>query len=452
MGRKEKRKAEKKEKNALIEVCRIQRRYIPDLFDLFENTCDPRNQAYITYPNRVMLGQMYFKGIVGLRSMQSMTEEFNDKHVSMNLSRCMGGCELEMLPHHVTENEYLERLDPQEIQGIIQKIVYRMIRRKTFSDARFRKKWLVIVDGTQLYSGGRRINEYCLETRHNKGTEEETVQYHQNVLEAKIYLGDGIMCSIASEFIENSPEDQEKWKEMSEEKIKQDCETKAFRRLADRLKTAFPKLPIILLGDSLYASEPVMKICEEKGWDYLIRFKSGSIPSVAEEYDALRQNEMFGKGKESGRSGDAEFINAIDYNGRSVNVVRFREKKIIKKKETVTEFQWLTSLEVSLKNVEKVVAQGRLRWKIENQGFNRQKHWSGDITHACSWNRNALKNHYLLLQISDFIRQLYEYFFLVKNEIKRTQKNISSTLLRDFGERLTGEDIFNAGLRTAVVP
>ncbi|MBQ6737694.1 MAG: MgtC/SapB family protein [Synergistaceae bacterium] len=119
------------------------------------------------------------------------------------------------------------------------------------------------------------------------------------------------MCSIASEFIENSPEDQEKWKEMSEEKIKQDCETKAFRRLADRLKTAFPKLPIILLGDSLYASEPVMKICEEKGWDYLIRFKSGSIPSVAEEYDALRQNEMFGKGKESGRSGDAEFINAI---------------------------------------------------------------------------------------------------------------------------------------------
>jgi hypothetical protein len=260
------------------------------------------------------------------------------------------------------------------------------------------------------------------------------------------------MCSIASEFIENSPEDQEKWKEMSEEKIKQDCETKAFRRLADRLKTAFPKLPIILLGDSLYASEPVMKICEEKGWDYLIRFKSGSIPSVAEEYDALRQNEMFGKGKESGRSGDAEFINAIDYNGRSVNVVRFREKKIIKKKETVTEFQWLTSLEVSLKNVEKVVAQGRLRWKIENQGFNRQKHWSGDITHACSWNRNALKNHYLLLQISDFIRQLYEYFFLVKNEIKRTQKNISSTLLRDFGERLTGEDIFNAGLRTAVVP
>ncbi len=452
MGRKEQRKASKKEKNALIEVCRIQRKYIPDLFALFEDTRDPRNQAYITYPNRVMLGQMYFKGIAGLHSMQSMTEEFNNKQVSVNLSRLMGGEKLKMLPHHVTENEYLERLDPQEVQGIIQKIVYQMIRRKTFSDARFRKKWLIIVDGTQLYSGGRRINECCLEAHHNKGTEEETVQYHQNVLEAKIYLGDGILCSIMSEFIENSPEEQEKWKGMSEEKIKQDCETKAFRRLAERLKAAFPKLPIILMGDSLYASEPFMSICEEKGWDYLIRFKSGSIPGIAEEYEALRRHEMFGKGKESGRTGEAEFINGIDYNGRPVNVVRFRERKIVKKKETITEFQWLTSLKVSIKNVEKVASKGRLRWKIENQGFNRQKHWSGDITHACSWDRNALKNHYLLMQISDFVRQLYEHFFLEKNEIKRTQKNISSTLLRDFAERLTGEDIFNAGLYATVIP
>ena len=452
MGREEKRKAAKKEKNALIEICRIQKKYIPDLFDLFEDTCDPRNSAYITYSNRVMLGQMYFKGIAGLESMQSMTEEFNDKQISMNLSRLMGSKKLQMLPHHVTENEYLERLNPQEIQEILQKIAYRMIRRKTFSDARFRKKWLIIVDGTQLYSGGRRINESCLEAHHNRGTEEETVQYHQNVLEAKIYLGEGIVCSIMSEFIENSPEDQESRQSMSEEKAKQDCETRTFRRLADRLKAAFPKLPIILMGDSLYASEPVMRICEEKGWDYLIRFKSGSIPSVAKEYETLRQHETFGKGKESGRTGEAEFINEINYNERLVNVVRFREKKIIRKKETVTEFQWLTSLRVSEKNVEKVAATGRLRWKIENQGFNRQKHWSGDITHACSWDSNALKNHYLLLQISDFVRQLYEYFFLAKNEIKRTQKNISSTLLRDFGEHLTGEDIFNVRQCIATVP
>ncbi len=37
----------------------------------------------------------------------------------------------------------------------------------------------------------------------------------------------------------------------------------------------------------------------------------------------------------------------------------------------------------------------------ENEGFNRQKNWQGDITHACSWNDQSQKNHYLMEQISD---------------------------------------------------
>ena len=79
---------------------------------------------------------------------------------------------------------------------------------------------------------------------------------------------------------------------------------------------------------------------------------------------------------------------------------------------------------------------GRNRWKIENQGFNRQKHWQGNIEHACSFDERAQKNHYLMEQIADFIKQLYEYFFLEKNGIKRTQKNISSELLASFGWQL----------------
>lgn len=74
------------------------------------------------------------------------------------------------------------------------------------------------------------------------------------------------------------------------------------------------------------------------------------------------------------------------------------------------------------KNAEKLAGAGRCRWKIENQGFNRQKRWQGDIEYACSFNERAQKNHYLLEQISDFMKQLYEYFFLKKNEIKKVQK------------------------------
>ena len=57
---------------------------------------------------------------------------------------------------------------------------------------------------------------------------------------------------------------------MSEEKRRQDCETKALKRLAEKIKKAFPRLPIILLADSLYASEPVMGICRNNGWEFII--------------------------------------------------------------------------------------------------------------------------------------------------------------------------------------
>ena len=70
---------------------------------------------------------MYYKGIVGINSMQDMTDKFNDEKVVGNLTTFMNADWLEYLPHHVTENEYLERLAPQELQDIQQDIVYQVI-------------------------------------------------------------------------------------------------------------------------------------------------------------------------------------------------------------------------------------------------------------------------------------------------------------------------------------
>ena len=108
-----------------------------------------------------------------------------------------------------------------------------------------------------------------------KKTEEETVNYHCDVLEAKIVLGEKLSVSIGSEFIENNGEDAERQKNMGEEERKQDCETRMFQRLAGKIKKAFPRLPLILLADSLYASESAMGICRSNGWEFIIRYKAG---------------------------------------------------------------------------------------------------------------------------------------------------------------------------------
>lgn len=432
MGREQERIKKKLESNPIKECNKIQNKFCPGLFHMFEKAEDPRHQSYITYSNKVMLGTLYFKGIAGITSMQAMTYEFNDQKVVENLASFLG-TKLDMyLPHHVTENEYLKRLEPKELQEIQQNIVYQLIRRKSFEDARFMKKWLVIVDGTETYSGSRKLNEKCLESHYNKGTEQERINYHQNILEAKIYFGEKLVASIASEFIENNSEDAQRQKTMNEEEIKQDCETKAFQRLAEKLKKVFPRLPIILLMDSIYASKPVMDLCKKHQWDYIIRFKEGSIPSIVEEYESIPEKET---------AGHAEYVNDIDYKEHYVNVLRFHEEKQSKGKTVRTEFQWLTNIRITKKNVEKLASIGRKRWKIENEGFNRQKNWQGDITHVCSWNECAQKNHYLMMQISDFMKQLYEYYYLKKNEIKKKQKNISSDLLESLGRHQTREDI-----------
>lgn len=386
MSREEERARKKLEKNPVVECNKIQKKFYPELFQRFAQVNDPRNQSYIEYSAKTMLGTLYYKSIGGIPSMQEMTRKFNDEKTVENLYFFMGDPVKEYLPHGVTENEFLERLDPENLENIQKEIAYTMIRRKTFEDARVLKKWQVLIDATELDEGYRKKNDSYLSRCYNRGEAEEFIKYHRSVLEAKLYLGNNLVCSIASEPIENS----EEYIHQREEKIKQDCESKAFIRLAGKIKKSFPRLSIIITADGLYVSQKVIQISE-----YRCKF------------DLLQRKE---------------------------NRDRWERKK--------TEFAWITNIPITKSNAKKIVKAGRNRWKIENQGFNRQKHWQGNIEHACSWNERAQKNHYLMEQIADFIKQLYEYFYLERNEIKKPQKNISSELLASFGRQLTKpEDI-----------
>jgi len=439
MSREKERIRKKLENNPIIECNKIQNRFCPELFSMFGKVKDSRHQSYVDYSARVMLGTMYYKSIAVIASMQEMTRAFNEERICRNLYRFIGEDVKEYLPHGVTENEFLERLDPKELENIRQNIVYSLIRRKTFENARVFKKWQVIVDATELDEGYQKKNDYYLSRCYNRNEENEFVKYHRSVLEAKIYFGDNLVCSIASETIENS----DAYVNQTDEAVKQDCESKAFVRLAAKIKKKFPRLPIIITADGLYVTKNVLQICKEYHWDYIIRYKEGSASSIAKEYRALPEKETIGT--------DIEYQNKIMFNEFDVNLIYYREKRRIKGKEKETEFAWITSIEITKSNAKKIVNAGRNRWKIENQGFNRQKHWQGNIEHACSFNERAQKNHYLLEQIADFMKQLYEHFFLEKNGIKKLQKNISSELLASFGRQLTETEDINTELRNAVL-
>ena len=439
MSRERDRIAKRLEKNPVRECNRIQKKFYPELFSEFEKVADPRHSSYIKYSSREMLGTVYYKGIAGISSMQGMTREFNNETVTANLYSFMGSKAKEYLPHGVTVNEFLEKLAPMELEEIQSDIVYRMIRRKTFDDAKILGRWLVLVDGSELDEGKIKKNDNYLSRCYNRGERNEFTKYHRSVLEAKIYLGNNLVCSMATETIENSVKYNEK--KLSEEEIKQDCESKAFVRMAAKLKKRFPRLPICIVADGLYVSEKVLKICKDNKWDYIIRYKEGCASSIEKEYQAIPEKQKAGK---------AEYINGVIFKDFDVNVLKYKETKVKNREVVTTEFVWITNIEITDKNAQKLVRAGRSRWKIENQGFNRQKRWQGNIEHACSFDEQAQKNHYLLEQISDFMKQLYEYFYLKKNEIKKAQKNISSELLASFGRQLTETEDIPAQLNKSV--
>jgi hypothetical protein len=64
---------------------------------------------------------------------------------------------------------------------------------------------------------------------------------------------------------------------------KEDCELKAFERLAQRLKKEFPKLAICLVADSLYCCQAVVTICQLFDWKYVLTLKEGRQPTIWDE-------------------------------------------------------------------------------------------------------------------------------------------------------------------------
>ena len=172
------------------------------------------------------------------------------------------------------------------------------------------KYYHIVVDGTGLATSRKKYNENCLVKNKTNKKGEEYQEYSTYVLEAKLVVGE-MVFSIGSEFVENEREDVNK----------QDCEINAFKRLAEKIKKEYPRLKIIISGDALYANKPVMDICKEKGWKYIIRFKEGAIPSLYKEYETVVKIANESKIK------NYEYVTKLEYEESKTNIIKYREEK-----------------------------------------------------------------------------------------------------------------------------
>jgi hypothetical protein len=256
-----------------------------------------------------------------------------------------------------------------------------------------------------------------------------TLFYHP-VLEAKLVTANGLAISVATDFIEN-PKD---WTP----ETKQDCEKKAFHRLAEQLYDAFPRTPFCLLLDALYLDQAVLARCAKYGWKFLITFKEGSMPAVWAEAQRLLAIQPGNQVAATGPDGTRRVYGwAADVEVGGCHALFCKETSPT---GDVTTFAWLTNFTTTRQNVIALADQGgRLRWKIENEGFNTQKNGGFALEHAYCRDGNAARVFYGLLQLAHLLQQIltlggllrpfHRRFVTVRNFVRRLTESLRHELL-----------------------
>jgi hypothetical protein len=307
------------------------------------------------------------------------------------------------LPHMDTVDNVMRRLPEIELEKLKTRMIQTLLEKKTLHKFRFLKKWFIVaVDGTGIMSFSKKHCDECQSKTSKNG---KTTWFH-NVLEAKLICSNGFSISLATEWIEKPKGDFKK----------QDCERKAFGRLAIKLKKIHPRLPICITADGLYPYQGFFNICENNQWSFILTFKDGNLPSVWKKVELLRPVMTDGHYDEFTEEGSKKihrfycWVNEIDYHGYKLNWIECMESTDhIKGKKECGRFVHITDHKISKSSVAEISYTGRLRWKIENEGFNTQKNLGYNLKHKysrVSW--LAAKNYYQCLQIGHLINQLVE--------------------------------------------
>jgi len=400
--------------------------HFPELFDWMREVDDCRKKAS-TYElaahMTACLAMFLFKS--GSRNQYNQYRE--DIQFKTNYQRLFGF----KMPHGDSVQNVMGLLDIFQIEQLKQKMIQVLIQRKTFHSSRYRGHWFrVAVDASGMGSYDHQRDEQCLQRTSKNG---KTTYFH-SVLEARLITPNGFSISIATEWIEN-PENGEY--------NKQDCERKGFIRLAAKLKKAYPRLPMQILADGLYPYEGFFALCKANQWSYCVTFKNGNLTSVWEEVMELQLLQSKNTRLEICYRPDGkimeqafQWVTGVDYKSHILNWLECIET--IKPTKTdgadeklkITRFVHITDLAINISNIVDTSRTGRLRWKIENEGFNTLKNGGYGMEHQYARKSYcALKNYFQFMQMAHLIHQLMtlttrfrEDFMMTKNH--PTLKNL----------------------------
>ena len=227
---------------------------------------------------------------------------------------------------------------------------------------------LLSLDGTQYFSS---YELECANCSHAKRRNGRVQHFHTALLSAVVAPDNPHVLAGPPEFI--MPQDGH---------TKQDCEQAASKRWLSHHLDAYGPWDPIVMGDDLYAHQPVCEQIRDQNGHFLFSCKPDSHVTL---YQTLNKPETeiptHTVRKWDGQHGELwtyRFCNGVPLRaGEDAMAVNWFELHITRRDTGETRYHhtWITDLTITADNLAELVRCGRAHWKIENE------------------NNNVLKNH-----------------------------------------------------------
>jgi len=261
----------------------------------------------------------------------------------------------------------------------------------------YRNNLLCALDGTKYFSSNTIHCDKCSTREHKNGS---TTYSHTALTPVILKPGCNKVISLPPEFI--TPQDGHK---------KQDCENTAAKRWFNQFAPFYKAFGITILGDDLYCKQSICQLILQHGLDFILVCKPDSHKTLyqwVEELDGLQAVETVVKKRWTGKTHHIDtyrFINQVPLrDGEDAQMVNWCELTMTLPDGTIKyKNAFATNFEISKNNVKQVVADGRARWKIENENNNILKNRGYHLEHNFGHGKKYLSQLMLTLNLLAFL-------------------------------------------------
>ncbi len=296
---------------------------------------------------------------------------------------------------------HLARVAPAPVQDIPIELCDQLIRRRLFDSARLFGTWYILVfDGT--------VQERCRQGFEEGGkTGGKAGAPYRYVLQCGLLGPRNTFIPFMHEHVDLHDPQAEK----------EDCELTAFRRLSQRIKRRFPRLPFCIVGDALFCASSVLDRCAEYHWKYVLTVKEGRQPGLWDELMALLPQSpantlRIWKGQD-GAEGlrDFRWVSDLSMGCHSVTTVLVGE--MVPGGES-TLYAYVTNFLITPGRVIDIIGStGRERHLIEDY-FNTAKNTGVGLGHVFCARAIVSKNLFSLLQVAAILWTLLCHGYLMR--------------------------------------